>query len=117
MIGDISGVKKIYMITGYTDMRKSIEGLMGLIKDVYELDPYANAAFFFCGRRADRIKVLHFDSTGMTLLYHRLDEGRFRWPRTKSEALELTRQQLRWLFEGLEIDPKCSISKAKRRDF
>ena len=117
MIGDLSGVKKIYMITGYTDMRKSIEGLMGLIKDVYDLDPYANAAFFFCGRRADRIKVLHFDSTGMTLLYHRLDEGRFRWPRNKSEALELTRQQLRWLFEGLEIEQKCSISKAKRRDF
>jgi len=89
MIGDISGVKKIYLITGYTDMRKSIEGLMWLIKDVYDLDPYANAAFFFCGRRADRIKVLHFDSTGMTLLYYRLDEGRFRWPRTKSEALEL----------------------------
>ena len=117
MIGDISGVKKIYLITGYTDMRKSIEGLMWLIKDVYDLDPYANAAFFFCGRRADRIKVLHFDSTGMTLLYHRLDEGRFRWPRTKLEALELTRQQLRWLFEGLEIEQKCSISKAKRRDF
>lgn len=117
MIGDLSGVKKIYMITGYTDMRKSIEGLMGLIKDVYDLDPYANAAFFFCGRRADRIKVLHFDSTGMTLLYHKLDEGRFRWPRNKSEALELTRQQLRWLFEGLEIEQKCSISKAKRRDF
>ena len=117
MIGDLSGVKKIYMITGYTDMRKSIEGLMGLINDVYDLDPYANAAFFFCGRRADRIKVLHFDSTGMTLLYHRLDEGRFRWPRNKSEARELTRQQLRWLFEGLEIEQKCSISKAKRRDF
>ena len=117
MIGDLSGVKKIYMITGYTDMRRSVDGLMALVKDVYNLDPYANAAFFFCGRRADRIKVLHFDSTGMTLLYHRLDEGRFRWPRTKSEALELTRQQLRWLFEGLEIEQKCSISKAKRRDF
>ena len=117
MIGDISGVKKIYLITGYTDLRKSIEGLMALVKDVYDLDPYSNAAFFFCGRRADRIKVLHFDSTGMTLIYHRLDEGRFRWPRTKSEALELTRQQLRWLFEGLEIEQKCSISKAKRRDF
>ena len=48
MIGDLSGVKKIYLITGRTDMRKSIEGLMGIIKDVYDLDPYANAAFFFC---------------------------------------------------------------------
>ena len=117
MIGDLSGAKKIYMVTGYTDMRKSIEGLMGIVKDVYDLDPYANAAFFFCGRRADRIKVLHFEETGMTLLYHRLDSGRFHWPRNKSEALELSRQQLRWLFEGLEIEQKCSISKAKRKDF
>ena len=117
MIGDLSGVKKIYLITGYTDCRKSIEGLMGLVRDVYDLDPYANAAFFYCRRRADRIKVLHFETTGMTLLYHRLDAGRFRWPRTKSEALELTRQQLRWLLEGLEIEQKSSISKAARRDF
>lgn len=117
MIGDISGAKKIYLVTGYTDLRKSIEGLMGIVKDVYDLDPYANAAYFFCGRRADRIKVLHFEGTGMTLLYHRLDEGRFRWPRTKSEALELSRQQLRWLFEGLEIEQNCSISRSKRRDF
>lgn len=117
MIGDLSGVKRIYLITGFTDMRKSIDGLMGIIKGVYDLDPYSNAAFFFCGRRADRIKVLHFEPDGMTLLYHRLDEGRYHWPRNKSEALELSRQQLRWLLEGLEIEQKCSISKARRRDF
>jgi len=68
MIGDLSGVKKIYLITGRTDLRKSIEGLMGIVKDVYDLDPYANAAFFFCGRRADRIKILHAEPDGMTLL-------------------------------------------------
>ena len=117
MIGDLSGVKKIYLITGFTDMRKSVDGLMGLVKDVYDLDPYANAAFFFCGRRADRIKVLHFEPDGMTLLYHRLDAGRYHWPRNRSEALELSRQQLRWLLEGLEIEQKCSISKAVKRDF
>ena len=64
MIGDLSGVKKIYLITGRTDLRKSIEGLMGIVKDVYDLDPYAYAAFFFCGRRADRIKILHAEPDG-----------------------------------------------------
>ena len=117
MIGDLSGVKKIYLITGRTDLRKSIEGLMGIVKDVYDLDPYANAAFFFCGRRADRIKILHAEPDGMTLLYHRLDAGRYRWPRNRSEALELSRQQLRWLLEGLDIEQKSSISKSKGKDF
>lgn len=97
-------------------MRKSIDGLMAIIKGTYDLDPYANAAYFFCGRRADRIKVLHADRDGMTLLYKRLDSGRYKWPRDRSEALEISRQQLRWLMEGLEIDQKSAIPPAKHHD-
>ena len=61
MLGELSGVAKIYLVTGYTDMRKSIDGLMGIIRDTYQLDPYSNALFLFCGRRCDRLKALHFD--------------------------------------------------------
>ena len=104
MIGDLSGCRNFYIVTGRTDMRKSIDGLVGIIQSTFNMDPFENAAFFFCGRKADRIKVLHFDKDGMTLLYHRLDRGRYRWPRDASEVRPLTRQQLRWLLEGLEID-------------
>lgn len=117
MIGDISGAKKIFIITGYTDMRKSIDGLMAVIQSTYHLDPFASAAFFFCGRKADRIKVLHFEPDGMCLLYKRLDRGRYHWPRNRSEALELSRQQLRWLLEGLEIEQRNAIPPARKRDF
>ena len=117
MIGDISGAKKLYVVTGYTDMRKSIDGLMAIVKDTYEMDPDASVAYFFCGRKADRIKVLHFERDGMCLLYKRLDSGRYRWPRDRSEALELSRQQLRWLMEGLEIEQKTAIPAAGKRDF
>ena len=109
MIGDLSGVKKIYLITGYTDLRKSIEGLMALIKDVYDLDPYANAAFFFCGRRADRIKILHAEPDGMTLLYHRLDAGRYRWPRNRNEVRNLTWREFDWLLSGIDIEQPKAI--------
>ena len=81
MLGDISGVNHIYLITGFTDMRKSIDGLMAIIQDSAKLDPYSNSLFLFCGRRADRIKALHYEKDGFCLLYKRLDrvqEEKFR---------------------------------------
>lgn len=59
MLGDLSGVSKIFVITGRTDMRKSFDGLMAIIRDTYELDPYANAVYLFCGRDSRKLKALH----------------------------------------------------------
>lgn len=102
MLGDLSGVSKIFVITGRTDMRKSFDGLMAIIRDTYELDPYANAVYLFCGRDSRKLKALHFDKDGFVLLQKRLDgNGRFQWPRNASEARLLTRQEFRWLMEGL----------------
>ena len=77
MLGDPSGVSKIFLVTGYTDMRKSIDGLMIIIRDNYGMDPYGNSLCLFCERWCDRIKALHFDKDGFILLYKRLDNGRF----------------------------------------
>lgn len=49
-------------------MRKSFDGLMAIIRDKYELDPYANALYLFCGRDKRKIKALHFDKDGFVLL-------------------------------------------------
>ena len=56
MLDDISGVSKIFLITGRTDMRKSFDGLMAIIRNIYQLDPYANAVYLFCGRDSRKIK-------------------------------------------------------------
>ena len=72
MLGDISGISKIYCITGRTDMRRSIDGLMAIIRDTYQMDPYANALYLFCGRRRNTLKALYFDKDGFCLLYKRL---------------------------------------------
>ena len=58
MLGDVSGVKAIYIVTGYTDMRKSIDGLVAIIRDVFKQDAFSNSLFLFCGRRCDRIKAI-----------------------------------------------------------
>ena len=117
MLGDLSGISKIFLITGRTDMRLSIDGLMSIIRDAYQMDPYANALYLFCGRKPDRIKALYHDKTGFVLLYMRLDSGRFQWPRSACEARLLTRQEYRWLMEGLCVDQPKALRASTKRDF
>lgn len=82
MLGDITVAKEIYLATGYTDMRKSIDGLAAVVKQQFQLDPFQPALFLFCGRRCDRLKALLWEGDGFVLLYKRLENGRFQWPRT-----------------------------------
>ena len=117
MLGDLSGISKIFLITGRTDMRLSIDGLMSIIRDAYQMDPYANALYLFCGRKTDRIKALYHDKTGFVMLYMRLDSGRFQWPRNSCEARLLTRQEYRWLMEGLSVDQPRALRASTKRDF
>jgi len=117
VLGDISGVSKLCLITGRTDMRLSINGLMAIIRDIYQMDPYANTLYLFCGRKTDRLKALYHDKNGFVLLYMRLDSGRFQWPRCASEARMLTRQEYRWLMEGLSIDQPRALRPSGKRDF
>lgn len=82
-------------------------------------NPYANALYLFCGRDSRKLKALHYDKDGFVLYQKRLDEnGRFQWPRNASEARLLTRQEFRWLMEGLAIDqPKAIRSSKEKKDF
>lgn len=116
MLGDISGISKIYCITGKTDMRRSIDGLMAIIRDTYQMDPYANALYLFCGKRRNTLKALYFDRDGFCLLHKRLDSnGKFQWPRNASEVRPLTRQEFRWLMEGLSIEQPKAIQPTNRK--
>ena len=117
MLGDISRVQKIYLVTGRTDMRKSFDGLMSIIRDTYQMDPYANAVYLFCGRKHNTLKALYFDKTGFVLMQKRLDQGRFQWPQDPSHARELTRQELRWLLEGLSINQPKALKPSGKKDF
>lgn len=117
MLGDLSSVNKVYIVTGRTDMRKSIDGLMTIIRDTYKMDPFANAVYLFCGRKSNTIKALHFDKDGFVLLIKRLDTGRYQWPRNSEEVKLLTRQQFRWLMEGLSIEQPKAIRSSINKDF
>ena len=55
MLGDITIAKDIYIACGYTDMRKSIDGLAAVVQEEFQLDPFSPSLFLFCGKRRDRI--------------------------------------------------------------
>ena len=104
MIGDITAVDEIYIVCGYTDMRKSIDGLCAVVEDKLHMDPRRSAIFLFCGRRADRIKILMWESDGFVLLYKRLSavRGRYRWPRNRDEVRSLTWRDVRHRYRAAQ---------------
>ena len=109
MLNDFSGADRVYIACGYTDLRKGIDGLARMVQQQFELDPFTNTLFLFCGRRRDRIKGLYWEKDGFILLYKRLENGSFQWPRKTEDARSITTQQYRWLMEGLKVDqPKVN---------
>ena len=110
MLNDGTGFKKVYIAIGFTDMRKGIDGLARIIRFQFNLDPYdKNTLFLFCGKRTDRIRGLIWEGDGFLLLYKRIENGNFRWPRNADEALEINPEQYRMLMQGLEIVAKHPI--------
>lgn len=115
MIGDISVKTNIYVICGYTDMRRSIDGLSDVVRQMLQAEPDEMSMYLFCGRRRDRIKILLREPDGMCLLYKRLDgnvRGRFQWPRNRNEVKPLTWQQFDWLMSGLKLEQPGAIRRA-----
>lgn len=111
----VTGVP-VYIVTGYTDMRKSIDGLATIIQGQLSLDPYSKSLFMFCGKKCDKLKALSWEGDGFVILYKRLDNGKYRWPRNSMQAKELTSQQIRWLLDGLEIEQPKAIREGKHGD-
>lgn len=69
MIGDVSRAEHIYIVCGYTDMRKSIDGLAVIIQQNLGLDVFSGSLFLFCGKRCDRIKALLWEELSAGFCY------------------------------------------------
>ena len=113
MIGDISRAEHIYIVCGYTDMRKAIDGLAAIVQQNFKLDVFSGSLFLFCGKKCDRLKALLWEPDGFVLLYKVLDNGRYQWPRNEKEVKELTWEQFTWLMQGLSIEQPKAIRPGK----
>lgn len=110
MLADISSLDKVFIVTGYTDMRKSIDGLIAIIQHEFSLNLDSSAIYLFCGRKRDRIKAIIQERDGFVLIYKRLSvEGSYKWPRNKSEVRNLTWREFEWLLDGLDIEQPKAI--------
>lgn len=118
MLNDATCFKQVFIVCGYTDLRSGIDTLASIVSEKTELGPFLpDTLFLFCGRKSDRIKGLVWEQDGFLLLYKRLEQGSFVWPRNEEDVKNLTPQQFRWLMEGLTINPKKSVGPIKAPDF
>lgn len=105
---------RVYLATGATDMRKAVNGLMVLVQDVLEEDPFSSHLFVFCNRLRDKIKILYWHNNGFWLFYRRLEKQRFWWPAPCEEvAAQISTRELYWLLEGLDITRVQAHKEAK----
>ena len=108
MLNDFTGADKVYIACGYTDLRKWIDFLATMVQQQFELDPFTNTLFLFCGRKRDRIKGLYWERDGFILLYKRLEQGAYQCPGSGVCVRILAPRQYPWLMEGLKIEqPKA----------
>jgi transposase len=103
-----AAASQVYLACGFTDMRKSIDGLAAIVQEQFALSPFSSALFVFCNRRRDKLKILQWDHAGFWLYYRRLERGTFQWPAESRSPLCLTQRELRWLLDGLSLSQQSA---------
>ena len=101
MIVPPTGVR-VLVATRPVDFRRGADGLTATVETVLRQDPFSGTIFIFRAKRADRIKLLVWDGTGLVLIWKRLETGSFRWPPVTDGVMRLSGGQLAALLEGLD---------------
>jgi transposase len=95
-------VRRILAYSKPVDLRKSIDGLVGLVKNVLEEDPLSGSLFVFVNRRGNYVKLVSWDRTGWCLFAKRLEHGRFPFPQAEAKQ-ELSVQVFQLLLDGIAL--------------
>lgn len=98
----------IFVAAEPLDLRKSFDGLAGVVKSVLREEPLSGALFLFFNRAADRVKLLWWDRNGFCILYKRLERGTFRVPRALrpgATSITIEAAELAKILEGIELPP------------
>lgn len=96
------GPVRVLVATKPVDFRKGMDGLAALVKEQLQADPFSGVIFCFRAKRADKVKLVFWDGTGLCLFAKRLEGGKFRWPRIEDGVMRLSAAQLSALIEGLD---------------
>jgi transposase len=97
-----TGAVRVMVATKPVDFRKGAEGLAALVRETMGADPFSGAVYVFRARRADRVKLVYWDGTGVCLFAKRLEDGKFQWPAITDGVVRLTAAEFQALLEGLD---------------
>jgi len=98
----------VFLAVKPVDMRKSFDGLAIYVQSYLQKNPLKDGLFIFRNKSGDRVKLLYWQRNGLVIVYKRLEQGRFKWPKAMNKSLSLTRQELELLLDGIDL------SKLKR---
>ncbi len=109
----LSSSNRFHLYSEPTDMRKSLNGLSGLIQNTLSHNPLSGDVFLFINKKRDKIKLLHWSVGGFTLYYKQLEEGTFQLPdyNLKASSITIDYAQMVMIVDGLSIK---NISRRKR---
>ena len=99
----LGNLKGAWLVSGPTDMRKSYEGLAGIVEQLRPQGLISGEVYLFCNRARNRIKAIYWDGSGLWVCGKRLDAGRFRWMEGAGDkAVTLKEEELMMIIKGLD---------------
>jgi transposase len=97
-------IERVYLCRKPVDMRKQMDGLAAIAKEVLDLDPLSGTLCVFINRKRDKLKILLWEKNGFVIWYKRLERHKFHWPhRFDTDSVTLTGEQLNWLLDGYDV--------------
>ena len=108
-----TSAQRYFLCRSHTDMRKSFDGLCGLVSAAMNRNIFSGDVFIFINRPRNRMKLLVWDRSGFVIYYKRLEEGNFELPAVDSNepGIELRWEELVLILEGISLE---SVKRRKR---
>lgn len=114
----LSTETQMYIYTAHVDMRRSINGLVLLLADVYQQNPQTGDLFIFTNKQRNKIKILFWDCNGFVLYYKRLERGQFCYSKyLQGDKIAINSKQLRALLMGLDFHLMGQYNPESCKDF
>ena len=99
---DLNSIR-IFIKPGFTDLRKAVNGLTGIIEQQMTGEPLSGNVYLFCNKEQKLLKAIWWDKNGFWLSQKRLEKDRFPWPKTNEETQELNKEELMMLLSGIDF--------------
>ena len=101
---------KIYLYQPATDMRKSIDTLCIVVSEQLVMNPAEGHLFLFRNRSGNKLKALYYEANCFTLIYKRLEQGKFIFPKNQVGHIEISHEHFKWLLASDKYASPAVIS-------